>query len=147
MRAVLEVLAPGVLSGVRFAAVGAPAPVVARLTALGAAEADAPHVLVAAADDLRASIDALWSAVRDTAVEHWIPDDREGGKVVLVGPVGPPGAALSNLARSLGTEWARYGIRVTAIVGGEPGAVAELVAFLASPAGDYYSGCTFSLTS
>ena len=69
---------------------------------------------------------------------------------MLVAPAGdaPVQAALENLARTLSIEWARYGITPTAIL---PGAattddeVAELIAFLASPAGDYYSGCAFSL--
>ena len=57
-------------------------------------------------------------------------------------------AALENLARTLSVEWARYGITATAIT---PGAattdeqLAELVCFLVSPAGDYFSGCRFSL--
>jgi len=57
-------------------------------------------------------------------------------------------SALENLARTLSVEWARHAITVTAIA---PGAatsdeeVAGLVAFLLSPAGDYYSGCRFEL--
>jgi hypothetical protein len=57
-------------------------------------------------------------------------------------------AALENLARTTSIEWARYAIRPTAIAPGDGTSaeeVASLVAFLASPAGDYCSGCLFSL--
>ena len=57
-------------------------------------------------------------------------------------------AGLENLARTLSIEWARFGIRTVAILpgdGDQPAEVAELVAFLASPAGDYYSGCHFRM--
>ena len=57
-------------------------------------------------------------------------------------------AGLENLARTLSIEWARHGIRPVAILPGaatEPEEVAELAAFLASPAGDYYSGCHFRM--
>ena len=77
-----------------------------------------------------------------------------GGQLLLLAP--PPGdagaeaarAGLENLARTLSIEWARHGIRPVAILPGaatEPEEVAELAAFLASPAGDYYSGCHFRL--
>jgi NAD(P)-dependent dehydrogenase (short-subunit alcohol dehydrogenase family) len=55
------------------------------------------------------------------------------------------GAALENAARTLSVEWARFGVRVTAIVGGGSVERAELTAFLAPLAGDYYSGCAFTL--
>jgi hypothetical protein len=57
-------------------------------------------------------------------------------------------AALENLARTLSVEWARYGITATAIAPGASSTddqIAELVCFLISPAGDYFSGCVFSL--
>ena len=77
-----------------------------------------------------------------------------GGKVLLLAP--RPGDAhraaarsgLENLARTLGIEWARFGIRTVTVL---PGAatseeeVAQLVAYLASPAGDYFSGCAITL--
>jgi citronellol/citronellal dehydrogenase len=70
---------------------------------------------------------------------------------VLVAPgpeAGPLRAALENLARTLSVEWARFDVRTTAIL---PGAettdeeLGTLVAYLASPAGDYYSGCALAL--
>jgi hypothetical protein len=78
-----------------------------------------------------------------------------GGKIVVIGPAPGAGgraestrAALENLARTLSIEWSRYAIRTTAILPGEATAVDEIgavVAFLASPAGDYYSGCVMDL--
>ena len=73
---------------------------------------------------------------------------------MLIAP--PPGdagaeaarAGPENLARTLSIEWARYGIRTAALLPGaatDPGEVAELAAFLASRAGDYYSGCHFRM--
>jgi NAD(P)-dependent dehydrogenase (short-subunit alcohol dehydrogenase family) len=102
---------------------------------------------------LRAAVDDAWIIVRAVANAAWIEPGRPGGKLVLIAPAqdaGPHadavGAAVENTARTLSVEWARFGIRATA-VRPRPGAVpeqrAELVAFLASPAGDYFSGCAF----
>jgi hypothetical protein len=102
---------------------------------------------------VRAALDGAWLAVRPTAVAAMIPDAR-GGKVVLIAPrAGGPHheaarAGLENLARTLGTEWARYGIRTVAILpaaGSAAGEVGQLVAYLASPAGDYFTGCALTL--
>lgn len=113
--------------------------VAAAVTALGAID-----TLVCATGDL----DAAFIATR-AAANAWIGAER-GGKVVLIAPRddAPQQAALENLARTLSIEWARYGITPTAVL---PGAatsdeeVAQLVTFIASPAGDYYSGCAFTL--
>jgi citronellol/citronellal dehydrogenase len=101
---------------------------------------------------LRAAVDGGWNAVRAVAVACWVPDDAPGGKAVLLAPgagagehAAAVGAALENAARTLSVEWARFGVRVTAVRGGAEAQRAELVAFLASPAGDYYSGCSFRL--
>ena len=99
-------------------------------------------------------LDGAWLAVRPVAKAAWIDAERPGGKLLLIAP--PPGdagaeaarAGLENLARTLSIEWARYGIRSVAILPGEatePAEVAELAAFLASTAGDYYSGCHFRM--
>jgi hypothetical protein len=163
-----EVLRHGLLAGARVGVTGAGelgSAIAARAAALGATIAEPPHppdVLVydgAAAfasatgvDAVRAALDGAWLAVRPVAVEHWIPGG--GGSIVLVAP--PPGdahaeaarAGLENLARALSIEWSRHGIRPVAVLPGaatEPGEVAELVAFVASRAGGYYSGCAFTL--
>ena len=82
-------------------------------------------------------------------------------------------AAVENLTRVLSIEWARFQIKLTAIASGhfatdaikkypqpvyegvartvplqrlgEPEEQAWLVAYIASPAGDYYSGCIFTI--
>jgi NAD(P)-dependent dehydrogenase (short-subunit alcohol dehydrogenase family) len=105
-------------------------------------------------DGLRAAADGAWIAARAAATSALIAAE-DGGKLVFVAPAPGAGehaeaarAALENLARTLSIEWARYQIRATTIAPGDAtGAdeVAGLVAYLASPAGDYYSGCLFSL--
>ncbi len=95
---------------------------------------------------VRAALDGAWLAIRPLA--------GSPVKLLLLAP--PPGgphaeaarAGLENLARTLSIEWARFGTRTVAILPGaeaRPQEVAELAAFLASPAGDYYSGCRFEL--
>jgi citronellol/citronellal dehydrogenase len=103
---------------------------------------------------LRAATDASWVAARAAGTATMIGAPG-GGKLVLLAP--PPGAgphaeatraALENLARTLSIEWARHDVRVTAV---HPGAatradeVGAVVAYLVSPAGDYFSGCVLSL--
>jgi len=97
--------------------------------------------------------DAVWVAVREVAVGALIPGDGPG-KVVLIGPApGSSGAealraALENLARTLSIEWARYQVTVVAVAPGagtDDAALAQLVAFLCSPAGEYLSGCRLEL--
>jgi NAD(P)-dependent dehydrogenase (short-subunit alcohol dehydrogenase family) len=105
---------------------------------------------------LRAAVDGAWAAVRAVAVGALIPAASDvARKIVLVAPpvvAGPfaraAAAALENLARTLSVEWARYGITAVAVVPGTattPGELAELVCFLVSPAGDYFSGCRIDL--
>jgi NAD(P)-dependent dehydrogenase (short-subunit alcohol dehydrogenase family) len=104
-------------------------------------------------DALRQTLDRAWVAVRALATGALIP--AGAGKVVLIGPRPDAGAfaaaaraALENLARTLSVEWARYGVSAVAIA---PGAhtpdddLAELVCFLVSPAGEYFTGCVFEL--
>lgn len=122
-------------------------------------DAAAAFAATGAGDDelapLRAAADGAWVATRAVANAAWIEPGKPGGKVVFVAPRPGDGphaeaarAALENLARTLSIEWARYGIRTTTIT---PGAetsdddVANLVAYLVSEAGDYFSGARLDL--
>ena len=103
-------------------------------------------------DGVQAVLDGAWLAIRPVATAAMI--DHGGGLIVLLAPRPRSVAAeaarsgLENLARTLSVEWARFGVRSVAILPGDatsPAEVAELVAFLASPAGEYYSGCAFTM--
>jgi NAD(P)-dependent dehydrogenase (short-subunit alcohol dehydrogenase family) len=106
-------------------------------------------------DGLGAGLEGAWNASRAVANAIWRPGG--GGKLVLLAPrprdgahAAALGAALENTARTLSIEWARYAIRSTAVLPGDATAddhVATLIAYLASPAGDYFSGCAFALGS
>jgi NAD(P)-dependent dehydrogenase (short-subunit alcohol dehydrogenase family) len=102
---------------------------------------------------LGAALESAWVATRGVATGALIP--ARAGKVLLLAPrtggdsfASAARAALENLARTLSVEWARYGVTTVAIA---PGArttdddLAELVCFLVSVAGDYFSGCAFEL--
>jgi hypothetical protein len=57
-------------------------------------------------------------------------------------------AGLENLARTLSVEWARHAINVVTIAPGVHTAaeeVAAITAYLASPAGNYFTGCLLDL--
>jgi NAD(P)-dependent dehydrogenase (short-subunit alcohol dehydrogenase family) len=105
-------------------------------------------------DGLGTALEQAWVATRAAVTGSLIPGER-GGKVALIAPAPQAGAyveaarsGLENLARTLSVEWARYRITVTAITPGEQTRDEELgtlVSFLASAAGDYYSGCRLSL--
>ena len=90
-----------------------------------------------------------WAAVRAVATEAFIP--QRAGRIVLLSPHGdakPPAAALENLARTLSVEWARFGVTAVAVAPGAAATdaqVADLVAFLCSEAGAYFSGCRLDL--
>jgi NAD(P)-dependent dehydrogenase (short-subunit alcohol dehydrogenase family) len=104
-------------------------------------------------DRLRECLENAWVAVRGVVTGALIP--ARAGKVVLIAPRDDAGsfaaaaqAALENLARTLSVEWARYGVGTVAVSPGArttDDALAELVCFLVSPAGEYFSGCTFEL--
>jgi NAD(P)-dependent dehydrogenase (short-subunit alcohol dehydrogenase family) len=146
------ILRAGVLEGVRVVAAGA---VAARLAELGADLTARPAEVVvfdgaaafsSSVEGVRSVLDGGWDAILAS-----LADDQ---LIVLLAPA--PGdahaeaarAGLENMARTLSIEWARRGIRPVAIHPGRttsPAELAELVAFLASPAGAYYSGCRFDL--
>jgi NAD(P)-dependent dehydrogenase (short-subunit alcohol dehydrogenase family) len=106
-------------------------------------------------EGLTAGLEGAWNAARAVANAVWRPGD--GGKLVLLAPrprdgahAAALGAALENTARTLSIEWARFAIRSTAVLPGDATTddeVATLIAYLASPAGDYFSGCAFSLSA
>ena len=133
---------------------------------------------------IRLNVEGTWLMTHTVATRAMIPDSR-GGKIVnvtLSPHHGLPGmahssaarAAVENLTRVLSIEWARFGIRLTAVAPGPmatetmmtkyPKAVVEgvagtvplqrmgteeefawLVAYLASPAGDYHSGAILTV--
>jgi NAD(P)-dependent dehydrogenase (short-subunit alcohol dehydrogenase family) len=154
---VTQVLRRGVLEGARVVVAGEGwlgETVRERVEALGAGAASPATTLVvdrSAAGEPRDALDGAWDIVQPAA-EAMIAGD--GGQIVFVAPrPGDPAAeaaraGLENLSRTLSIEWARHGIRPVTILPGaatSPADVAELVAFLASPAGEYYSGCALTL--
>lgn len=118
---------------------------------------DAAGIFAGQADGLVATLEASWRVTRAVANAAFIPDEA-GGRIVYVAPptrasggeahADATRAGLENLARTLSIEWARYGIAPVAVAPG-PGTPAEqiagVVAYLASPAGDYFSGCELDL--
>jgi citronellol/citronellal dehydrogenase len=133
---------------------------------------------------IRLNVEGTWLMTHAVATRAMMPEER-GGKIVnvtLSPHHGLPGmahssaarAAVENLTRVLSIEWARFGIRLTALAAGHfatetlrtkyPPQVVEgvagtvplgrlgteeefawLVAFLASPAGDYFSGAVLTI--
>jgi NAD(P)-dependent dehydrogenase (short-subunit alcohol dehydrogenase family) len=99
-------------------------------------------------------LDASWNVTRAVAGKAFLRDSR-GGRIVYLAPGAGAGehadaarAGVENLARTLSIEWARHAITTVAIAPGQataPGEVAALTAYLASPAGAYFSGCQLDL--
>ncbi len=108
---------------------------------------------------LRDAMRLAWLTTRAVATGALIPAGRgeseEGGRLVLVTPrpqagvhAEATGAALENLARTLSVEWARFSVTAVAICPGQHATgeqLTQLVCFLLSPAGGYYSGCRWEL--
>jgi citronellol/citronellal dehydrogenase len=138
---------------------------------------------------IRLNVEGTWLMTHAVATKAMIPGGRDGnsrgGKIVnvtLSPHHGLPGmahssaarAAVENLTRVLSIEWARFGIRLTALAAGHfatdtlrtkyPKQIVEgvagtvplqrlgteeefawLVAYLASPAGDYLSGAILTI--
>ncbi|HEX4437814.1 MAG TPA: hypothetical protein VH061_13570 [Solirubrobacteraceae bacterium] len=96
---------------------------------------------------------AAWNAARAAVQLAFLPGES-GGRIVLVAPADgaehatAAASGLENLARTLSIEWARYGITTVAVAPGRdtrPEDLATVVAYLASPAGAYFSGCLMDL--
>jgi citronellol/citronellal dehydrogenase len=116
---------------------------------------DGAGLLAAAQGDeaLLAAMQACWDLTRALASAGMV--EQGGGLAVLIAPAPGAGehaaaaaAGLENLARTLSIEWARFDTRAVTIAPGNatgPAEIATLVAYLASPAGDYYSGCLLDL--
>lgn len=107
-----------------------------------------------ASGGLHGCLGGAWEATTAVVNGAFLPAVR-GGRIVYLAP--PPGAGeqadaaragLENLARTLSVEWARHEITVVTIALGDtttPGETAALTAYLASPAGAYFSGCLLDL--
>ncbi len=115
------------------------------------------HALFAAAG-LDGCLDGAWQATQAVVNRAFLAaTDKQpvGGRIVYLAPrpgAGPEAdaarAGLENLARTLSIEWARHGITVVTIAPGDstaPGEAAALAAYLASPAGAYFSGCQLDM--
>lgn len=102
---------------------------------------------------LGACLEVSWNVTRVVAERAFLPDSR-GGRIIYLAPPADAGeyadaarAGLENLARTLSIEWARHRVTAVAIAPGMASAteVAALTAYLASPAGAYFSGCLLDL--
>jgi NAD(P)-dependent dehydrogenase (short-subunit alcohol dehydrogenase family) len=104
---------------------------------------------------LRACVDGAWNATRAVVNHAFLRAAEPRGRVVYLAPAPDAGeyadaarAGLENLARTLSIEWARHRITTVTIAPGATtaaGETAALVAYLASPAGAYFSGCLLDL--
>jgi NAD(P)-dependent dehydrogenase (short-subunit alcohol dehydrogenase family) len=105
-------------------------------------------------DGLTGALERSWMAVREVATGALI-EGADPGKVVLVAPAADAGPladsardGLENLVRTLSVEWARYGITAVMVAPGPrtgDEVLAEVVAFVCSPGGEYLSGCRLEL--
>jgi NAD(P)-dependent dehydrogenase (short-subunit alcohol dehydrogenase family) len=104
-------------------------------------------------DGLRLCLEAAWNVTRAVINGAFMPAG-EGGRIVYLAPAPSAGshadaarAGLENLARTLSIEWARHRVTTVAIGPGGQSAseLAALTAYLASPAGAYFSGCLLDL--
>jgi NAD(P)-dependent dehydrogenase (short-subunit alcohol dehydrogenase family) len=103
---------------------------------------------------LRRCLEAAWGVTRAVVNVAFLPRE-EGGRIVYLAPrplsgahAGAACAGLENLARTLSIEWARHAITAVAIAPGNgttDEVLAALTAYLASPAGGYFSGCLLDL--
>ncbi len=118
------------------------------------------HALVQDGDGhaaLRVCVDVAWNATRAVVNGAFLPVEPSppARRIVYLAPASDAGehapaacAGLENLARTLSIEWARHGITTVTVAPGAQtpaGEVAGVVAYLASPAGAYFSGCLLDL--
>jgi hypothetical protein len=99
---------------------------------------------------LEASIQRVWELAHAVATGALL---GARGRLLFIAPAPDAGpfasaarSALENLARTLAVEWARFGVTTTALWPGPNTTdeqLAELVCFLVSDAGGYFSGCRF----
>lgn len=136
-----------------------PAPLDASVLVCDAAGALARHVgsdasLSGDGVALTAALASTWNVIRTVVADALLQPGRPGRVIAIAPPADEheladaARAALENLARTLSVEWARHGITTVSIAPGAastPDEVAALTAFLASPAGAYYSGCELDL--
>jgi NAD(P)-dependent dehydrogenase (short-subunit alcohol dehydrogenase family) len=118
--------------------------------ARGRADGDEGEARVA----LGACLRLAWCVTRAVVNVAFLPADR-GGRIVYLAPAPDAGehadgarAGLENLSRTLSIEWARHRITAVTVAPGartSAGEVAALTAYLASPAGAYFSGCLLDL--
>jgi NAD(P)-dependent dehydrogenase (short-subunit alcohol dehydrogenase family) len=100
------------------------------------------------------SLQASWNITHAVANRAFLAPERPG-RIVYLAPAPDAGlhaeaarAGLENLARTLSIEWARHALTPVTIAPGErtaAGEVAALAAYLASPAGAYFSGCQLDM--
>jgi NAD(P)-dependent dehydrogenase (short-subunit alcohol dehydrogenase family) len=105
-------------------------------------------------DALSACLQQSWVLTRALAARAFLERERPG-RILYLAPSPDAGvhapaacAGLENLARTLSIEWARRQVTAVAIAPGErtaAGELAALCAYLASPAGSYFSGCLLDL--
>jgi NAD(P)-dependent dehydrogenase (short-subunit alcohol dehydrogenase family) len=99
-------------------------------------------------------LEAVWTVTRSVFNLAFLPAQR-GGRILFLAPARGAGehsepalAGLENLSRTLSIEWARHGVTAVTIAPGPATTAAEvaaLAAYLASPAGAYFSGCLLDL--
>ena len=109
-----------------------------------------------AAAALDACLQAAWTVTRSVFNLAFLPA-QQGGRILFLGPAPGAGehsepalAGLENLSRTLSIEWARHGVTAVTIAPAPAttaGELAALAAYLASPAGAYFSGCLLDLRS
>ena len=100
------------------------------------------------------ALESSWNITRAVVNQAYLAQERPG-RIVYLAPnpaagahAGAACAGLENLARTLSIEWSRHAVTPVTIA---PAAdtkgeeVAMLTAYLASPAGAYFSGCLLDL--